>query len=94
MSNDTPPHACLADFNFITTVLDPGHKLSCSGQITGGTTEFMSPEILVPGIIGAKTAKPTPQSDIYAFGMVIFQVCERDYKYQLCSCVLSPGPPG
>jgi len=71
VSNDTPRRACLADFGFITTVLDP---LSCSAQLRGGTTGFMSPELLTPARFRRNDSKPTPQADIYAFGMVTFQV--------------------
>ena len=38
----------------------------------------MSPEILSPEKFGMSDGKPTPQADIYAFGMVILQVCEKD----------------
>jgi len=43
----------------------------------------MSPELLVPEEPGAKRARPTPQADVYAYGLVIFQVRERDYVRQL-----------
>jgi len=76
MSNDEPPHACLADFGFITTVLSPDQKSSCSAGTTGGTARFMSPELLVPEAYNMKTSKSTPQADVYAFGSVIFQVCK------------------
>ena len=36
----------------------------------------MSPELLVPEEFGKKGSVPTPQADIYAFGMVVFQVRE------------------
>ena len=78
MSNDTPPRACLSGFGFITAVFDSNHKLSCSAQMLGGTITFMSPELLVPEEFGQKGAKPTPQADIYAFGMVIYQVGQQD----------------
>ena len=74
MSNDTPPRACLSGFGFTTAVLDPNQRLSCSAQVEGGTITFMSPELLVPEEFGQKGSKPTPQADIYAFGMVIYQV--------------------
>jgi len=76
MSNDTPPRACLSGFGFITPVLDSNQKLSCSAQVSGGTITFMSPELLVPEMYGMKGSKATPQADIYAFGMVIYQVCQ------------------
>jgi len=74
MSNDIPPHACLADFGFMTVIPDPIQKLSCSAETEGGTVQFMAPELLVPEEFGQKGAKPTPQADVYAFGLVIFQV--------------------
>ena len=39
---------------------------------------FMSPELLVPEEFGMNRAIPTTQADIYAFGLVIFQVCYGD----------------
>jgi len=74
MSNDEPPHACLADFGFITTVLSPDQNSSCSAGTTGGTARFMAPELLVPGAYDMTNPKATPQTDVYAFGLVIFQV--------------------
>jgi len=38
--------------------------------------QFMSPELLIPEEFGIEDALPTPQADIYAFGLVIFQVCD------------------
>lgn len=77
MSNDTPPRACLADFGFMTMVLDPDHPMSCSAQLEGGTMMFMSPELLAPQKFGVKNSIPTPQSDVYAFGLLIFQVRKK-----------------
>ena len=74
MSNDTPPRACLADFDFITTVLDAGQKLSCSAQLDSDAVAFMAPELMVPQEYGRDDSVPTLQADIYAFGLVIFQV--------------------
>jgi len=39
----------------------------------------MPPELLVPGVFCKEDAVPTPQADIYAFGLVIYQVCELVY---------------
>ena len=75
MSNDTPPRACLADFGFMTMVLDSNKPMSCSAQLEGGTLNFMSPELLVPSMFGIKNSIPNPEADIYAFGLVILQVC-------------------
>ena len=85
MSNDTPPRACLADFGFMTIVLDPKHPWSCSAQLEGGTTAFMAPEQLVPSKYGLKESVPTQKSDIYAFGLVIYQVRNQDRGYLSCA---------
>jgi len=81
MSNDNPPRACLADFGFMTMVLDPNQPMSCSAGLEGGTVMFMSPELLVPGKFGFTEAVPTKEGDIYAFGLVIWQVRERNCDY-------------
>ena len=78
MSNGSPPRACLADFGFITMVFDPSQPMSCSAQLEGGTLMFMSPELLVPSKFGFTESKPTPEADIFAFGLVIYQVCDHD----------------
>jgi serine/threonine protein kinase len=75
MSSHTPPRACLADFGFMTMVPDPEQPMSCSVQLEGGTMMFMSPELLFPSRFGLKDSVPIPEGDIYAFGLVIFQVC-------------------
>jgi len=78
MSNESPPRACLADFGFMAVVLDPSQPMSCSAQLEGGTLMFMSPELLVPSKFGFTESKPTPEADVYAFGLVIHQVCDHD----------------
>ena len=81
MTNDTPPRACLADFDFITMALDPGRPISCSAQLEGGTWGFMAPEIMIPSRFGKNDKVPTPEADIYTFGLAIFQVREWDNEY-------------
>ena len=81
MSNNDPPRACLADFGFMTMVLDPSQPMSCSAQLEGSTMMFMSPELLVPKRFGCTESVPTPEADIYAFGLVIYQVYEHDCGY-------------
>ena len=66
----------------MTMVLDYGQKLSCSAQLEGGTMTFMSPELFVPSGFGIQDSVPTPEADVYAFGLVIFQVCEQDREYR------------
>jgi len=55
-------------------VFDPVQSMACSAQLAGDTVTFMSPELLVPSRFGTKDLVPTPEADIYAFGLVIFQV--------------------
>ena len=41
---------------------------------TGGTTRWMSPELLYPEEFGCSDKRPTKQSDCYALGMVVYEV--------------------
>ena len=66
----------------MATVLGPLETMSCSVQLEGGTLMFMSPELLQPSVFGLKVSLPTPEGDIYAFGLVTFQVCEQGRGYQ------------
>jgi len=86
MSNDVPPRACLADFGLMTMVLDPSHPIS-GAQLEGETMIFMAPELLAPTKFGMKQRTPTSQTDIYAFGFVILQVCEEDHGNQLSTYI-------
>ena len=89
MTNDTPPRACLADFGFMTVVLDPSQQMSYCAQLEGRTMTFMSPELLEPSKFGMKESVPTQKADVYAFGLVVYEVCEQDLGYwsffQLCA---------
>jgi len=74
MTNEEPPRACLADFMFMTMVLDPHNPMSSNFALEGGTLAFMAPELLEPSRHGLKNSAPTKEGDIYAFGLVILQV--------------------
>ena len=82
MSNDIPPHACLAGPSSVTTVLDPSQLESRSARLEAGVA-FMSPELLAPSNFGTEDSTPITQVDIYAFGLVIFQVCCRIRRFGL-----------
>ena len=82
MTNDTPPRACLTDFGFMTMIFDPDQPMACSGQLEGGMMTFMPPEFLAPQAVGMKVSVPTPEADVYAFGLVILQVCEWDCRHR------------
>lgn len=68
--------ACLADFGLITIISDFTHS-STSTSTNGGTTRWMSPELLNPEQLGSKESQPTKESDCYALGMVIYEVLSR-----------------
>lgn len=75
VTNDTPPRACLADFGLST--LTPSTEGGTNGTNTitaGGTPLYMAPELLFPTKFGHTNATPTKAADIYAFGMVIYEV--------------------
>ena len=57
---------------------DPSLSMSSSAEIDDDTMIFASPELLVSSDSGMKIGLvPTQEADIYAFGMVIFQVREH-----------------
>ena len=59
----------------MTIVHDPGLGMESSKSETGGgTTPFMAPELLLPSKFGLDKCKPSKEADIYAIGMVIYQV--------------------
>lgn len=67
INNEVPPRACIADFGFSTISLsvspDPNtHKGA------GGTFGYMAPELF------QKDAKSSKEADIYAFGVVVYEV--------------------
>jgi len=71
---DKDRHARLADFGLLTITSDPTNFAPSSSHITGGTTRWMSPEILDPDLFGFKDSRPTKESDCYALGMVVLEV--------------------
>ena len=76
---DAPVRACLAGFGLST--LAPGIPGETSTLTTGGTYLYMAPELLDSGGV-----RPTQPADIYAFGMVIYEVltgCDPFHDYNL-----------
>ncbi|KAF9793424.1 kinase-like domain-containing protein [Thelephora terrestris] len=84
---DLSGHARIADFGLLTIVSDPTNLTPLSSVPGGGTTRWMSPELLHPEQFGFKDSRPTKGSDCYALGMVIFEVlggqapfaCDKDF---------------
>ena len=83
ITNQTPPQACLADFGLSTFAPNSQGETTTT---TGGTPLYMAPELLCPTEFGMQSARPTQPADIYAFGMVIYEVltgslpfCEQNW---------------
>ena len=72
ITNETPPRACLADFGLST--LTPGGPGEMTTITHGGTPIYMAPELLCPTKFGNSSGRPTKPGDIYALGMVIYEV--------------------
>jgi hypothetical protein len=86
--------ACLADFGLTTIArmtrqatanISTASAASLLPFIDGGTSRWMSPELLHPDKSGAEDSRPTTQSDCYALGMVIYEVGDH---------LPAPDPPG
>jgi serine/threonine protein kinase len=71
---DENGHARLADFGLLTIVSDPTNFTSSNSVVTGGTTRWMSPELLAPDNFDLEDSRPTKESDCYALGMVIYEI--------------------
>ena len=55
---------------------------------------FMAPELLAPSSYGLNKSVPIREADIYAFGLVIFQVTAL-YRHDLLAFLdVQPGPDG
>ena len=71
---DQDGHARLADFGLLTIISDHTYFNTSSSNTTGGTTRWMSPELLDPEQFGLDHNRPTKELDCYALGMVIYEV--------------------
>ena len=72
---DSNSHARLTDYGLFAIVsdlitVDPGSTASPSV----GTVRYMAPELLNPSGFNLKDSNPTMKSDIYALGVVTYQV--------------------
>jgi serine/threonine protein kinase len=74
-----------------TSVISDDSLMSFTG---GGTCRWMSPELLDPerfGIPQSEDNRPTRQSDCYALGMVIYEVCVGVNRFTVVnSCLTVP----
>ena len=65
INNEKPPRACIADFGLCAIAPTASFGPTKAGD--GGTFGYMAPELLE----GAKASK---EADMYAFGMVVYEV--------------------
>ena len=56
------------------TLISPPEEASFMSFTPGGTTRWMSPELLDPDRYGLPDSRPAKQSDCYALGMVVYEV--------------------
>ena len=75
--------ARLADFGLLTMVSEHTNFPTPSNSSTGGTTRWMSPELLHPELFGSSDGLPTRASDCYALGMVIYEVLTGQIPFAL-----------
>ena len=65
-------HPRLTDYGLITTVLDPDTVYS--NVVSPYAIQYVAPELLNPPGFDLKDSTPTKKSDVYGFGMVMYQV--------------------
>jgi serine/threonine protein kinase len=71
----------LADFGVTTVLFETDtHTFTAS---TGGTLRWMAPELLNYEEDDPESGKPTPASDMYALGMVLWEVGSYIFDYYL-----------
>lgn len=67
-------HAVIADFGLTVVLSTNSATFMATTQVGGGTTRYMAPELLKPDAYGFLRCSPSKQSDMYAVGMVIYEV--------------------
>jgi serine/threonine protein kinase len=65
-------HPRLTDYGLVTTILDPDTVYS--NVVFPYAIQCVAPELLNPPGFGLKDSTPTKKSDVYGFGMVMYQV--------------------
>ena len=81
---DQTGNARLADFGLLTIISDPTNLLSSCSYTHGGTTRWMSPELINPQGFGLENSRPTKRSDCYALGMVIYETISGHSPFHKC----------
>ena len=66
--------ACIGDFGLTNITSSASISMALSTPSSGGTCRWMAPELLKSDDMGGVPQKPSKESDIYAFGMVAYEV--------------------
>lgn len=78
---DQDGHVRLADFGLLAIVSDHTGFTTSGSAFAGGTTRWMSPELLHPEHFGYDSSRPTKESDCYALGMVVYEVLTGQHPF-------------
>jgi len=78
-------HARIADFGLLRIISDKANFISSITCTGGGTLQWMSPELLDPKSFNLEDSRPTTKSDIYALGMVVYEVLSGKTPFPRCT---------
>jgi len=68
INNEASPRACISDFGFSTVAPSISFDPTTCRANAGGTFGYMAPELFIA------SARPSREADMYAFGMVVYEV--------------------
>ena len=72
---DSNPHPHPSNHGLVGIMSDPNTvDLSNTMFPSADTLRYMAPELICPGLYDLEDSNPTKKSDIYAFGVVAYQV--------------------
>lgn len=74
--------AVIADFGLVAVLSTSSTLTYMTSALAGGGSErWMAPELLYPEKYGFSHSIPSKESDTYAFGMVIYEVCRTTRSF-------------
>lgn len=73
-------NAVLADFGLITVI--SAVQVATASTTGVGTVRWMAPELLLPEAYGLLHSVPSKESDVYAFGMLIYEVLSFSFIHK------------
>ena len=74
IKNGASPQACISDFS--SSAITPTMSFATPNSVDGhkGTRSHMAPELLLPTKFGRLNGQVSKQTDVYAFGVVVYEV--------------------